>query len=762
MMKNVNDLIDWADVEEICYSESAHPDRILGRHRIESKDVLQAYLPGAIKVSVLFKNKPALEMELVDSENFWFAVLLDSSYQGIYQFQVSYSDGTVSSIYDPYFFPLQIKQEDIVAFEQGIHYDIYQVLGAHPMTIDGVKGTQFAVWAPNAMRVSVVGDFNLWDGRRHQMRKNACMFELFIPQVGEGDIYKFEVKFSNRLVSLKSDPYGFAAELRPSSASVVTNIDKFKWSDANFIKSRKKRQVEDSAISVYEVYLGSFATKEDGGYLNYTEIAPKLAEYAVEMGYTHVELMPIMEHPFDGSWGYQTIGYYAPTSRYGTAKDFASFVNILHKAGIGVILDWVPAHFPKDNFGLSYFDGTNLYEPANEKMAHHPHWGTYVFDYGRPEVRNYLIANALYWIEKYHIDGIRVDAVASMLYLDYGRNDGEWVANAHGGKENLDAVEFIKHLNSIVHKRNENVLTIAEESTSWPLVTGKLEEGGLGFDMKWNMGFMNDYLQYITKDPYFRSYEHDNLTFSMIYSHFENFMLVFSHDEVVHGKGSMLGKMPGDEIQKFAALRATFAYMMMHPGKKLFFMGQDIGEYDEFSESRTTNFELLEFPLHKGLQSLVKDLNSLYKASTALTQLDRSPEGFTWTNCYSWKDCFVSFVRKGKKKDDMLFIVANFSGIDKSMTVGVPLPGKYKEILNTDSIEYGGTGCTNPRVKKTKEMEWDQQANSFNLKIAAQSVVVMKYEAFTKEELEKKPGKEKKEMEDVGRYTKRAVPTKKK
>ena len=620
-----------------------------------------------------------------------------------------------------------MKLDDVKNFHNGTYYELYQYFGAHLTTIEGVWGVSFAVWAPHAKKVSVVGDFNDWNVDAHPMHEMDGIFELFIPNIKEGAIYKYAIVADDGTCCLKADPFGFFAQMRPDNASVVVQIDNFKWHDKKWLQNRKHKQKKEAPISVYELYLGSFARNEDGTYLNYTELADKVIAYVQEMGYTHVELMPVMEHPFDGSWGYQVIGYYAPTSRYGLPKDFAAFVDKLHMADIGVILDWVPAHFPKDEHGLQHFDGTCLYEYLDSRRGKHPHWGTLIFDYGKPEVSNYLIANALFWIEKYHIDGLRVDAVASMLYLDYGRSDGEWLPNEHGGKEHLEAIAFLQHLNTIVHKRNPSVMMIAEESTAWPLVTGKVEEGGLGFDYKWNMGYMHDFLDYIRKDPYFRSYSHNQLTFSMMYAYSEKFMLAFSHDEVVHAKGTMLGKMFGDEQSRFAALRLTYAYMMMHPGKKLLFMGQDIAEYEEFHEQRPVNFELLKYPVHNGVNTLVKDLNTLYRTKKVLTQRDDYPDGFQWINCDDANSCTVSFMRKSKDKKEFLVIVANFSGIDKKMTLGVPYEGKYKEILNTDDVKYEGTGIVNKRIKITKQRPYDKQPHSISLRVGPQSVAIFEY-----------------------------------
>lgn len=617
--------------------------------------------------------------------------------------------------------------KDLELFQKGIHYEIYKVLGAHPMVVDGTKGTHFAVWAPNAKCVRVVGDFNAWDGSKHKMLGKKGIFELFVPEVGPGNIYKYEIVSANGEKCLKADPVGFSAELRPNNASVVADIDNFKWHDRQWMRSRKCKQRIDAPISVYELYLGSFARGEDGSYLNYTDLADKVIKYVKEMGYTHVELMPVMEHPFDGSWGYQVIGYYAPTSRYGSPKDFAEFVDKLHQADIGVILDWVPAHFPKDEHGLSNFDGTCLYEHPDKRLGEHPHWGTLIFNYSSPEVCNYLIANALYWVEKYHVDGIRVDAVASMLYLDYGRSEGEWLPNIHGGRENLEAIAFFRHLNAIMHKRNPGVITIAEESTAWPLVTGAIENGGLGFDFKWNMGYMNDFIEYIRKDPLFRSYNHNQLTFSMMYAYSENFMLAYSHDEAVHCKGTMLGKMPGDENSKFAALRATYAYMMTHPGKKLLFMGQDIAEYQEFNEQRAVNFDLLKYPVHEGVKELVKDLNHLYRTKLALTKYDQKPIGFQWIDCDDYQMSTVSFIRKTKRKEDTLVVVANFSGVPRKLSLGVPYAGGYKEILNTDAKKYAGSGIVNARLRHAKKKTCNDSHYSVTINIGAQSVAIFEY-----------------------------------
>ena len=744
--------MNWPRIEGIIYSEEDNPHEILGPHVTGKSVLFKTFQPGATDVTIIVgpENK-SHKMEMVDEAGY-FACLVSGKIPEKYEYQVTYSEGNTVLIKDAYQYSVGMEAKEIEKFNAGIHYTIYEKLGAHPMTIDGVFGTFFAVWAPNAVRVSVVGDFNHWDGRTHQMRrsKDGGIFEIFIPDVKDGDCYKFEIKAKGGLTYLKADPYAFSQQLRPETASIVRDIS-YSWKDQKWMKERQKQAEENAPISVYELYLGSFKKNADtDAYLNYRELAVELVKYVKEMGYTHVELMPIMEHPLDASWGYQVIGYYAPTARYGTAEDFMYFVDTLHQAGIGVILDWVPAHFPRDTYGLSQFDGTCLYEHADPRQGFHPHWGTLIYNYGRPQVSNYLIANALYWVEKYHADGIRMDAVASMLYLDYGKRDGEWIANIYGGNENLEAVEMLKHLNSIMKKRNPGVLMIAEESTAWPRVTGKLDEDGLGFDLKWNMGFMNDYLSYISYDPYFRAHHHNELTFSMIYAYSENFMLVFSHDEVVHGKSTLIGKMPGVLEDKFANLRITYAYMMTHPGKKLLFMGQDIAEFREFDETRQTEWPLLQYDSHKGINRLVKDLNKLYQEKPALYSLDTRPEGFEWINCISPEKCMVSFMRKSDKPEDTLVVTVNFANVEQEFVVGVPLEGKYKEILNTDAKCYGGLGRVNGKAKFVSETEVDGKPFSFTMKAAPLSASIFAFVPYTEKE-KQQIAKKKAEMEAQAR-----------
>lgn len=753
MNKKLYNLMNWPKIEEIIYSECDDPHATLGPHGVGNQTLVQAYFPEAVDASIVFNESgETFQMELADNDGY-FAVLLPIPEKDVplYHYNVRGRDGAVMIRGEAYRYAPQIDREDTERFKNGIHYTIYEKLGAHPISLSGIKGTYFAVWAPSAMRVSVVGDFNDWDGRMHQMRRlwDSGIFEIFIPDAAVGDNYKFELKLKTGLTYLKADPYCNASQLRPDTASVITDLNDFSWEDSDFLARREAFQRGNVPVSVYEVYLGSFTAPEEGeSYANYRKIADKLIPYVKEMGYTHVELMPVMEHPLDASWGYQVIGYYAPTSRYGSPKDFMYFVNELHKAGIGVILDWVPAHFPRDIQGLSNFDGTCLYEHLDPRQSFHPHWGTLIYNYGRPEVSNYLIANALFWVEKFHADGIRMDAVASMLYLDYGKGDGEWVANMYGGNENLEAIEMIKHLNSMMKKRNPGVLTIAEESTAFPMITGEPEDGGLGFDLKWNMGFMNDYLGYIRYDPYFRSHHHGELTFSMIYAYSEKFMLVFSHDEVVHGKATLLEKMPGTMEQKFANLRLTYAYMMTHPGKKLLFMGQELGEPDEWNEGRLVEWDLSSSPEHEGLARLVSDLNGIYRSNPELYILDDSPEGFEWINHISANECTLTFVRKGKGKDEILLVAANFSGIPREFNIGVPAAGKYKEIFNSDDERYGGSGRVNSRVKRSKAVEWDDRPDSVSVRLAPLSLSILKYMPFTVEETKKEEGKGEEKKED--------------
>ncbi len=739
MDKTLYDMMDWAGVEELVYSEANDPHRMLGPHMTEAGLLIQAFIPTASTISVkLVSSGKTYAMDMEDEAGF-FAVLIPRKRITDYTLFITYDNGDTQEIHDPYAYGPQLTEEELKKFEAGIYYNAYEKLGSHLMEINGVKGVYFAVWAPCALRVSVVGDFNLWDGRRHQMRRlgNSGVFELFIPGLVAGTIYKYEVKAQNGDAMLKADPYGTYTELRPANASIVWDVDQYGWQDEAWLKNRARTDSKNKPMSIYEVHLGSWIRKpieeDESGkaivgseFYNYREIAVKLSQYVKEMGYTHVELLPVMEHPLDASWGYQVTGYYAPTSRYGTPEDFQYFVDYMHGQGIGVILDWVPAHFPRDLVGLACFDGTHVYEHADPRQGSHPHWGTLIYNYGRPQVSNFLIANCLYWADKFHADGIRMDAVASMLYLDYGKNAGEWVPNIYGGNENLEAVEFLKHLNSVFKKQAKGVLLIAEESTAWPQITGDVKEGALGFDYKWNMGWMNDFIGYMRYDPYFRCHHYGELTFSMLYAYSEDFILVFSHDEVVHGKGSMAGKMPGDTFEaKFSNLRAAYGYLMTHPGKKLLFMGQDMGQISEWNENESLPWDLLQYDIHKQLQEYVKALNTLYRSHPALYEMDFEPEGFQWINCTSSQENIAAFLRKTKNPEETLLVICNFAPvIHEKYQVGVPFHGKYKEIFNSEDAAFGGSGVGNPRVKISKKEECDEREESITIKLAPLGVQI--------------------------------------
>ena len=628
-----------------------------------------------------------------------------------------------------------ITEFDQYLFGQGTHYDLYNKLGAHPMTVDGEEGVYFAVWAPNAAAVSIVGDFNEWDENATPMERLEPLgiYQIFLTGIKVGDIYKYCVTAQDGKKTLKADPYGFQAELRPNNASVVADISDFKWHDSRWMKKREKFDDKKNPMFVYEVHPGSWKkheqTEEDeDGFYNYREIAHELAAYVKDMGYTHVELMGIAEHPFDGSWGYQVTNYFAPTSRHGSPEDFQYFMDYMHEHNIGVILDWVPAHFPRDAFGLAEFDGTCLYEYADPRKGEHPDWGTKVFDYGKTEVQNFLICNALFWLEHYHVDGLRVDAVASMLYLDYGREDGQWVPNIYGGNENLEAIEFFKHLNTIVKKRNPGIVMIAEESTAWPKVTDKAEYGGLDFSLKWNMGWMHDFLEYMKLDPYFRKYNHTKMNFAMVYAYSENYMLVLSHDEVVHLKCSMIEKMPGSYEDKFKNLMAGYAFMTGHPGKKLLFMGQDFGQHREWSEKRELDWFLLDKEPNRHLQAFVKELLHLYKNNKCLYEYDCYPEGFEWINADDGDRSIFSFVRHSESgKSNMLFII-NFTPVERpDYRAGTTCRRKHTLVLSSDDKKFGGTGKRRPKEYKPAKKECDGRKYSFRYKLPAYGVAVFKF-----------------------------------
>ncbi len=718
-------------MHEVIESRTARPDHFLGMHKGEEKHYVNVFKHSARNITLVNeKNGKEHPMTKIDDAGIFTVELGKRPIK--YKLEIEESSGVLWETKDPYSFSPVISEMDIYLFAEGTHYEIYKKLGSHLITHEGVEGVHFAVWAPNALRVSVVGDFSGWDGRNFQMINvnNSGIFEIFLPNVNVGDLYKYEIKTKDGNILLKSDPYGNAMELRPGTASIVTDIDSYIWKDTRYTNKNKNYALDkNKPMSVYEVHLGSWKkSQRETGFLTYDELSEDLISYVKDMGYTHIELMPVAEHPFDGSWGYQVTGYYAATSRYGSPKEFKAFVDACHRNNISVILDWVPAHFPKDASGLAQFDGTHLYEHADPRQGEHPHWGTLIFNVGRKEVKNFLIANAIFWIKEFHIDALRVDAVASMLYLDYGKEDGGWVPNQYGGRENLETVEFLKHLNSIISKEYPNAMMIAEESTAWGGVSRPVEDGGLGFHLKWNMGWMNDFLSYMSEDPINRKYHHNELTFSMIYAYTEDFMLVLSHDEVVHGKGSMINKMPGDYWQKFANLRLAYGFMFTHPGKKLMFMGDEIGQFDEWNIGKSIDWNLLEFEKHYQMREYVRALNELYKSEKALWQLDFDNKGFEWINCSDYEASYVSFVRKGKMKKETLVVVANFTPVPRLMhRMGVPFAGKYKEIFNSDKFEFGGSGVLNDNVMRTIETDYDGRDYAIDLKVPPLGIVVLKY-----------------------------------
>ncbi len=695
-----------ARIDALLGARLADPFSLLGPHPVKGGWAVRFFIPWADQANLAFQNSAKVTDAVKLRREGFFEATWPSSQNtapepGSYKIQGRTHEGVPFEIYDPYSFPYQLSDFDLHLMAEGRHYDTYEKLGAHLKAVNGIAGVNFAVWAPSARRVSLVTDFNAWDGRMHPMRPRGSsgIWELFIPGIGEGTIYKYEITGpAGSLLPLKSDPYAFRSELRPNTGSVVVDLTNYQWSDRSWLAAREKKNWLNSPISVYEVHLGSWrrVPEDRDRWLTYRELADQLVPYVKEMGYTHIELLPIMEHPFDGSWGYQTLGYFSATSRFGSPTDFMYFVDRCHQAGIGVILDWTPAHFPRDTHGLAQFDGTHLYEHADPRQGAHPDWGTLVYNYGRNEVVNYLISNALFWLDKYHIDGLRVDAVASMLYLDYSRQPGEWVPNRYGGRENLHAIDFLKRMNEVAHGRFPGILTIAEESTAWPSVSRPVYLGGLGFSLKWNMGWMNDTLKYFSSNPIYRKYEQNKLTFSLIYAFTENFMLPFSHDEVVHGKSSLLHKMPGDMWQQYANLRLLLAYQHAHPGKKLLFMGQEFAQRSEWSEEHSLDWHLLHYASHQGVKQLVADLNHLHAAEPPLHEVDFEWTGFEWIDCNDADNSVLSFIRRARDREDFLVVILNATPVVRgNYRVGVPVGGFYKEILNTDSTNYGGSGVGN-------------------------------------------------------------------
>jgi len=686
--------------------EARHPEprSLLGYHEVEREDELplclvRALEPDAERVEVCWEDgAPPTVLVRIHAAGLFEGRVPFRRPLHPYRLRVHYRDGHEITRHDAYYFAPQLSDFDLHLFGEGNHYAIYYKLGAHPATLDGLDGTRFAVWAPNAERVSVVGPFNLWDGRRHAMQARASsgIWELFIPDVGPGTEYKYELRTRSGRSVLKADPYGFAMQLRPGNCSIVATLEGHEWADGEWMRARSERNPLTQPINIYELHPGSWrrAYGRSPPFLNWRELADELIPYVLEQGYTHVELMGVAEHPFDGSWGYQVVGYFAPTARFGTPQDFMHFVDRCHQAGIGVIMDWVPAHFPRDEHGLAEFDGTSLYEHADPRLGEHTDWGTKIFNYGRHEVRNFLVANALYWLDQYHVDGLRVDAVASMLYLDYSRQPGQWVPNRYGGRENLDAIDFMRQLNIAVGRYHPGALMFAEESTAFPGVTQPAHLGGLGFHFKWNMGWMNDTLRYAALDPVHRRYHHGLITFSFVYAWSEKFTLPISHDEVVHGKGSLLDKMPGDEWQKRANYRLFRAYMTAHPGKKLLFMGTEFGQWQEWRDEHSLDWHLLDDPKHRGLLDLDRDLNRLYRSLPALHAGDADPAGFGWIDLHNVDQSVWAFLRRDPASDGAPVIcVFNATPVPRDdYWIGVPEPGNYVTILDTDAPAYGGSG----------------------------------------------------------------------
>jgi len=743
------------DVYRVIFNDHHDPFQVLGPHIMELDGrqclVIRAFISDAESVSVVAKvqkktrakkgeaqtnskKKPSLAekeypMEKIHADGFFEVIIEDQQEVIPYQLRKTTTSGNIEVFHDSYSFMPTLTDFDVYLFNMGDNHKIYEKLGAHYADVNGIGGVQFAVWAPTARSVSVIGDFNNWDRRSHAMRVlgSSGIWEIFIPGLPEGSLYKFHVKTRQGFVLDKTDPYGTEMEVRPRTAAKVNFLHGYTWNDNEWMEKRAKEDQFSKPMSVYEVHLASWKLDENGEWLSYRELAEQLVDYVKKVGYTHIELMPVSEHPFDGSWGYQVTGYYAPTSRFGTPQDFMYFVDHCHQNGIGVFLDWVPAHFPKDIHALAQFDGTHVYEHADPRKGEHMDWGTYIFNYGRSEVKNFLISNALYWLEKYHIDGLRIDAVASMLYLDYSRKEGEWIPNQYGGRENLEAVDFLKHLNSVVHKYHPGVMTIAEESTSWLGVTHALEHGGLGFDLKWNMGWMHDMLEYFSKDPVYRSHHHRNLTFALLYAFNERFLLPLSHDEVVHGKRSLLDKMPGDVWQKFANLRALYSLQYAFPGKKLMFMGGEFGQWTEWNFEKQLDWALLDFEYHQGVYRLVQDLNRLYKTQPALHEVDFSYTGFEWIDFSDSANSTVSFERKSNDGHETVIAVFNFTPVPRhGFRVGVRQEGAYNELFNSDASVYGGSNLGNSGEVQSEPVRWNDRDHSVVLTLPPLGALYMK------------------------------------
>ena len=731
----MNDSNLQSELSRITSARHHDPFAVLGRHPEGDQVVVRAFMPRAAEVHISEGN---LRMtRLPNTELFEWrgdGGRLPAHYSLLWR-----DDARREHVArDAYTFAPQLGDLDLHLFGEGRHRNAYRFLGAHEHEVDGVAGVLFAVWCPNAERVSVVGDFNHWDGRQHPMRVrgNGGVWELFIPDLEAGQLYKYEIRnrHSGQL-SLKADPYGQQYEVRPRTGSIIPATSQYQWNDGQWMSARRDWDWQHRPMSIYEVHLGSWQRGAKGEQLDYRELAHRLAAYAKELGFTHLELMPITEHPYDLSWGYQATGYFAPTSRFGTPDDFRYFVDHCHQQGIGVLLDWVPAHFPKDAHGLARFDGTPLYEHADPRLGEHMDWSTLIFNFGRNEVKTFLLSSAVFWLEDMHLDGLRVDAVASMLFLDYSRKEGQWVPNKFGGRENLVAIEFIRELNVAVHDQCPGVLMIAEESTSWPAVSRPTYVGGLGFDLKWNMGWMNDTLRYMANDPIHRKYHHDLLTFSMLYAFTENFLLPFSHDEVVHGKGSMLNKMPGDEWRRHANLRALYTYQFTHPGKKLLFMGTEFAQGREWTSTEGLDWYVLQYPLHQGMQRLVKDLNHLYARSPGLYRYEFSWQGFEWIDCHDSQQSVLSFLRKGDG-DELFAVLVNLTPVArKGYRVGVPRPGQYREVLNSDSQFYGGSNVGNgSEPLETEAKPWMNRPYSLSLTLPPLAGIILRWDAEARQD----------------------------
>ena len=722
------------EINAICYGDHGNPFSVLGVHPIDATTwVVRALRPNAQTLSFVDTSNGVTDpivMPLINEMGLFELVLEETTEITAYHFIEENGAGAEFRVEDPYRFSQSLTDFELYLHAEGRFWEIYEKFGAHPVERNGVSGANFVVWAPNARRLSVVGDFNSWDARIHPMGQHGetGVWEVFIPGVKVGHKYKYDLKSHlHEYTAQKIDPYGFFAERRPHTASIIVDLSEYSWEDEAWLTSRASADPLREPMSIYEVHLGSWQRKEGNRWLTYRELADKLVAYVTEMGYTHIEFMPVAEHPFDGSWGYQVTGYYAPTSRYGLPSDFMYLVDQCHQHNIGVIVDWVPAHFPKDGHALSFFDGTHLYSHKDPRQGEHPDWGTYIFNYGRNEVRNFLIANALFWLDKYHIDGLRVDAVSSMVYLNFSREDGEWIPNEYGGNENLPAVQFLQEANAVIHEKFPGAITIAEESTAWPLVSRPTYLGGLGFTFKWNMGWMHDTLSYMSKDPVYRKWEHHKLTFAMVYAYNENFVLSISHDEVVHGKGSLMGKFVGDWWQKFAQLRLLWGYQYTHPGKKLNFMGGDIGQWAEWSETRSLDWHLLDLPTHDQLNQFVRDLNHLYKSQPALYERDYSPEGFQWIEANDAENSIYSYLRFARDKSDFLVVACNFTPVPReNYRVGVPKAGFYDEIINSDAEIYGGGNIGNFGGFRTDNIGAHGHAQSLNLRIPPFGMVILK------------------------------------